>query len=111
MLRPLPPDLVPFAKIKEEDVQPLTTLLDHQEIDYHISTSQEVDTSDTTTILHVTTAHKAATQATIDRYFKKKKARKPSSFMLSTDKKFILGAVIFLLWILFKQYMKSGMNT
>jgi len=101
-------ELVPFAKIKEEDLIHVTALFDKNAIKYEVETLKSTGYSEEKIkVLHVEAKLKDKAQKIVDNYFSNKKKNK-SSFYIEPNTKFVIIAVLFILWILFRQSLKSG---
>jgi hypothetical protein len=105
-----PIEFVPFAKIKEEDLIHVIALFDKNAIKYEVETLKSADYSEEKTkVLHVEAKLKHKAQEIVDHYFSNKKRKKnKSSFYIKSNTKFVIIAVLFILWVLFKQSLKSG---
>lgn len=111
MLDNLPPQLVPFAKIDEADLIRLIPLFKAKAIKYK---AEELNDSDSSkkkvNLLYIEEKSKNEAQKIVDSYFSTKKRSKSNASVsyIDPDKKFVLMAVLFILWILFKTFLKSG---
>lgn len=99
---------VPFAKIKEEDLKKLLPLFRNSAVQYE--TKELEDTDENVKALYVDPSSKELAQKIVDNYFKRireSKAQKESLF-IHPDKRIAFATLFFIIALIIKQLMKSG---
>lgn len=101
-------EFVPFAKVKEEDLNKLLPLFRNSSIRYQTKELEDGDKN--VQALYVAVESKAAAQQIVDHYFKRIRESKAHKepVLIHPDKRIAFAGFFFIIALIIKQLMKYG---